>query len=478
MAKEYKYKCRECVPRVRRDCIEQAHISPGVKRIIERAFDSHTDTQATWDLLQRNCLLVQYDEMAARPHEVEQRGLLGRMRKQAEEPAADETEESIPVVSPPTPVSPGWEPSWEAELRAAEQERGTSEEKPVVVSPGWEPNWEAELRAAEQELAAADEFSTRFTSDEGPDLDIHEILPRSLPRSDRPQTPSLLEHLREVGEERSTGEMEKPDKAATLPPSKPQPPPRVAPRPVIEVHYPPVTPPQPMPIQARGPRMLAVQSTGHRILLPAEGELILGRFDPYTRTTPDVDLTYEDQRDRGVSRRHALISGWRGQYQITDLGSSNGTWVNEKKIALHERQNLQVGDEVRLGRCRMFFAPVPALWREPESDAQYFLYSTFTGQFFALPYQDTIVIGRSDPSLGYRPDIDLSSEGDVASVISRHHAKLTRSGNEFTIEDMGSAYKTRVDGQPVHIGLRVPIKLGQHLWLGGCILAFDVIARE
>jgi pSer/pThr/pTyr-binding forkhead associated (FHA) protein len=248
--------------------------------------------------------------------------------------------------------------------------------------------------------------------------------------------------------------------------------------PTVDIRYPPVTPPQPMPIQARGARMLVAATTGHRILLPEEGELILGRFDPYTHTTPDIDLTYEDTQHRGVSRKHALVSAWKGRYQITDLGSSNGTWVNGQRVSLHERQNLEIGDEVRLGRCRMYFAQGPLIWRNTPPDAQYFMYVTFTGRYLAIPNQNTVTIGRGDQSLGYKPDIDLSHEGDAASVISRHHAKLTRIGNQFTVEDMGSAYKTQIDGQSVHIGVSVPIKPGQHLWLGGCILAFDVIARE
>ena len=63
MAKEYKYKCRECPPHIRKRCIEGAQISPGIRRIIDHAFGSHTDTQDTWDLLQRTCLLVERDQM-------------------------------------------------------------------------------------------------------------------------------------------------------------------------------------------------------------------------------------------------------------------------------------------------------------------------------------------------------------------------------------------------------------------------------
>ena len=62
MAKEYRYQCRECPPDTRRECIQQAHISPGIKRIIIQAFESSTDTQNTWDFLQPTCLLVRREE--------------------------------------------------------------------------------------------------------------------------------------------------------------------------------------------------------------------------------------------------------------------------------------------------------------------------------------------------------------------------------------------------------------------------------
>ena len=82
---------------------------------------------------------------------------------------------------------------------------------------------------------------------------------------------------------------------------------------------------------------------------------------------------------------------------------------------------------------------------------------------------------RQDPALRYRPDIDLSHEGGVAAIVSRRHARMTRDGQQFMIEDLGSAYETRINGQAVPIGTQVPIHPGQHLWLGGCTLAFDII---
>ncbi len=46
------------------------------------------------------------------------------------------------------------------------------------------------------------------------------------------------------------------------------------------------------------------------------------------------------------SRRHARIERIGATYQITDLGSGNGTKVNGKKIDFH---TLEVGDEIKIG---------------------------------------------------------------------------------------------------------------------------------
>jgi len=221
--------------------------------------------------------------------------------------------------------------------------------------------------------------------------------------------------------------------------------------------------------------MLVAEASGHRILLPEDGELVLGRFDPLTRVTPDVDLTFEDKWDRKISRRHAKIIAHRGQYELIDLGSRNGTWINDRRMALESKPVLEIGDTVRLGNCVLYFDQTPELWRVPFPVGQYFVYVTFTARFFPLPDKETILIGRTDPSLGFTPDIDLHDEGTVGYVVSRRHAKLIRRGGSFTVEDMGSANQTRIDGIPVPLGAQMPITLGQHLWLGGCILALDIV---
>ncbi|MBN1557474.1 MAG: AAA family ATPase, partial [Lentisphaerae bacterium] len=74
---------------------------------------------------------------------------------------------------------------------------------------------------------------------------------------------------------------------------------------------------------------------GRRVELPATG-LVLGRAD-------GADLVLDDGE---VSGRHAELRHTDGAWTLTDLGSSNGSWVNGAAVdsaALHDRDTVQVG---------------------------------------------------------------------------------------------------------------------------------------
>jgi hypothetical protein len=64
---------------------------------------------------------------------------------------------------------------------------------------------------------------------------------------------------------------------------------------------------------------------------------------------------------------------------------------------------------------------------------------------FPLAAEGEVTIGRLDPHRGIRPDVDLSKY-DPASRISRRHARITVSGNQFFVEDLGSANGTIING--------------------------------
>jgi len=61
--------------------------------------------------------------------------------------------------------------------------------------------------------------------------------------------------------------------------------------------------------------------------------------------------------DRSVSRLHCIVRNEGGEMSVTDAGSSNGTFVNGKKIT---RAILNSDDEVRIGSTRIYLSLNPA----------------------------------------------------------------------------------------------------------------------
>ena len=82
---------------------------------------------------------------------------------------------------------------------------------------------------------------------------------------------------------------------------------------------------------------------------------LLGRTDPHSNVFPEVDLSRFDPETK-VSRRHARI--WReGEtFLVEDLGSVNGTVVNDSiRLAPRRPRVLDSGDKLRLGETTLHF---------------------------------------------------------------------------------------------------------------------------
>jgi eukaryotic-like serine/threonine-protein kinase len=82
---------------------------------------------------------------------------------------------------------------------------------------------------------------------------------------------------------------------------------------------------------------------------------LVGRTDPQSNIFPDIDLSRFDPETK-ISRRHARIFREGDMFLIEDLGSVNGTVVNEA-IRLGPRQPRQLsnGDRLRLGETTLHF---------------------------------------------------------------------------------------------------------------------------
>jgi hypothetical protein len=85
-------------------------------------------------------------------------------------------------------------------------------------------------------------------------------------------------------------------------------------------------------------------------------ELVIGRRDPLSGDTPDVDLHEYNALDRGVSRRHATIVRRGTSLQIVDSGTPNGSYLNGQRLIPSQPRILRDGDELRLGKITLYIS--------------------------------------------------------------------------------------------------------------------------
>ncbi|MGO9790463.1 MAG: protein kinase domain-containing protein [Solirubrobacteraceae bacterium] len=184
------------------------------------------------------------------------------------------------------------------------------------------------------------------------------------------------------------------------------------------------------------------------MLLSVETELLIGRLAPedHGRLGGDPE----------ISRRHARISrGADRQLEIEDLGSANGTFVNDERI--DTPRTLTVGDLVRLGTTVLQVtdgagavperprSPTAAPTGEPPSESaeagDVLVVTSGRARGRRLSLRDELVIGREATGEGRLGD-DLE--------LSRRHARIARNaGGQLTVEDLGSANGTFVNGERI-----------------------------
>jgi pSer/pThr/pTyr-binding forkhead associated (FHA) protein len=98
---------------------------------------------------------------------------------------------------------------------------------------------------------------------------------------------------------------------------------------------------------------LYLAGKGQALTVPVEDRVMLGRRGT-EGPQPAVDLTDYHGSLLGVSRQHAVIERNADGYSISDLDSTNGTWLNENKLAPQSPRPLRSGDALRLGDLILF----------------------------------------------------------------------------------------------------------------------------
>lgn len=192
--------------------------------------------------------------------------------------------------------------------------------------------------------------------------------------------------------------------------------------------------------------------------------------------SPESDICIPE---RHVSRAHAVINYRDGVFMITDLGSANGTWVNDQRLT--DPFPLFGGDVIRLFVPEMNFSAVVT---EEERD-----HATTHGTLIVPPsagsvaklmvtsgpqegaeiplINDEMSVGRATQNATW--DISLQDR-----AVSRPHARLVHDTEDdsWEIIDLDSANGTLVNGASVTGPEGHSLTDGDVLTLGETMLLF------
>jgi hypothetical protein len=98
---------------------------------------------------------------------------------------------------------------------------------------------------------------------------------------------------------------------------------------------------------------LHLMDSGKIIPLASRNEFTLGRLSEGQPIMPDIDLTPYQAYASGVSRLHAVVKREGDRVMVMDLGSSNGTYLNGRRLNPHTEELLNHGDVIALGKLKI-----------------------------------------------------------------------------------------------------------------------------
>ena len=184
------------------------------------------------------------------------------------------------------------------------------------------------------------------------------------------------------------------------------------------------------------------------------GSVTIGR-------SPDCELPIEDGQ---ASRRHCTVTKLQSGYEVADLGSTNGTLVNDTPI---KKRKLMHGEQIRIGATVITF--------EDPDNVQV---AEELKQFCALVYAKGDRKGERLALSEQRTTFGRNSSNNVVLddvVASSYHCEVVRDLNGYTIRDLGSTNGTLVNGEMI---TEAPLGHGSKIRIGNIRFVFQDPAME
>ncbi len=199
--------------------------------------------------------------------------------------------------------------------------------------------------------------------------------------------------------------------------------------------------------------------------------IVLGRSKSADVRIPDVS----------VSSRHATIRQRGGDYLLMDEGSTNGTFVDGRKLSPGSPVILERKSAVRLGRVWLDVSLEQAVASSnPAQLTKEIALGLIAGSLEAEghPCAPRLIV-RSGPASGEElvltelkrvyvvgrgaeADLDLLDED-----ASRKHVEVTRRGSDVLLRDAGSKNGATLEGKPLEARKPVLLAPGQVVRIGG-----------
>lgn len=178
-----------------------------------------------------------------------------------------------------------------------------------------------------------------------------------------------------------------------------------------------------------------------------------------------------------VSRQHAVIAYRNGIFMLTDLGSSNGTYINDDMVTAPFP--LFAGDTIRLYTSELRFFAI--------EDEESVTRAKETGRLIMPDLADetaTLTIANG-PQEGHvitllLPDLRIGRATTSADweillqdpSVSRPHARLYRNTEGWHLVDLNSSNGTSINDEPLAADSPALLHNGDTLKLGNTILLF------
>jgi ABC transport system ATP-binding/permease protein len=179
--------------------------------------------------------------------------------------------------------------------------------------------------------------------------------------------------------------------------------------------------------------------------------------------------------DLSISRHHAQVAVSTTDYMITDVGSSDGTYVNGDRLQPFTPSRLKDGDRIQIGtvfKITFQLAEVslsePGKTRGPVEKTLYMPLEAYAKAEAKGESQGLQLRGRETLSIGREATNDLVIDHPA---VSRFHSQIKLQQGHYVLYDLGSTNGTFINGQLV--AEHHALKIGDKIRIGSTQLIFN-----